>query len=173
MSKCFQTFVLFFCFTAPPLGGVFTAGSSGHTEYGRRRPSRSRGTQRGTPPQRQRRGRESVRGISAPNAAPQPPQPPTRARSTRRARHSRIQLIIVGDYSRDPAAIGWAYTQRRRRAINSRFPALPRSGRGGAKPPAPYERPPIQCHIIAGGGGSLGGLGGAAGGGAAKKSPPR
>ena len=81
--------------------------------------------------------------------------------------------LIAGDYSRDPAAIGWAYTQRRRRAINSRSPALPRSGRGGAKPPAPYERPPIQCHIIAGGGGSLGGLGGAAGGGAATKSPPR
>lgn len=77
--------------------------------------------------------------------------------------------VLSGGHSR----LGGAYTQRRRRAVNSRFPALPRSGRGGAKPPAPYERPPIQCHIIAGGGGSLGGLGGAAGGGAAKKSPPR
>lgn len=81
-------------FYAPALSRrYYTAGSTSHTQYGWWRPSRSRGTQRGTLPQRQRRGRESARGISAPNAAPQPPQPPTRARSARRARHSRIQLI--------------------------------------------------------------------------------
>ena len=91
LSKRLFRYCFIASFCAPALSRrYYTAGSTSHTQYGWWRPSRSRRTQRGTPPQRQRRGRESVRGISAPNAAPQPPQPPPRARSARRARVSAL-----------------------------------------------------------------------------------
>lgn len=163
MSKCFQTFVLFFCFPAPPLGGFFTAGSTSQTQYGWWRPSRSRRTQRGTPPQRQRRERESARGISAPNAAPQPPQPPPRARSARRALMPRSDAapVIAGDYSRDPAAIGWAYTRGRRRGNHARVPQLGGRPSKARSPPPPMSSPPTRAYLIGGGGGKPRGVWGA------------
>lgn len=138
IPKCFQTFVPILLLSMRRLlaGVNNTAGSTSQTQYGWWRPPRSRGTQRGTLPQRQRRGRESARGISAPNAAPQTPQPPPRARSARRARHSR------STHSRNPAAIGWAYTQRRRRGNHARVPQLGGRPSKARSPPPPMSSPP-------------------------------